>query len=126
MFEDLAGNALVLWKADVDIAKTKDAIKVYRINANGTTTEMPNVTVVVDKDNKDLTKLTINVDDARSTAYELDKNYYAEIKFLDQNSEVLNTVKAPFTLSIPALSKFLVKETVVFVPTSTGKAYMTT
>ena len=32
---------------------------------------MPNVTVVFDKDNKDLTKLTINVDDARSTAYEL-------------------------------------------------------
>ena len=126
MFEDLANNALVLWKADVDIAKTKDAIKVYRINANGTTTEMPNVTVVFDKDNKDLTKLTINVDDARSTAYELDKNYYAEIKFLDQNSEVLNTVKAPFTLSIPALSKFLVKENVVFGTTSTGKAYMNT
>ena len=124
MFEDLAGNALVLWKADVDIAKTKAAIKVYRINANGATTEMPEVIVTFDKDNKDLTKLTLNVNDAKTTAYELDKNYYAEIKFLDQNSEVLNTVKAPFTLSIPALSKFLVKENVVFGTTSTGKAYM--
>lgn len=45
---------------------------------------------------------------------------------MDQNSEVLNTVKAPFTLSIPALSKFLVKENVVFGTTSTGKAYMNT
>ena len=44
--------------------------------------------------------------------------------FKDDNGEVLNVVRVPFTLSIPALSNFLVKEQVVFGGTSNGKAYM--
>ena len=123
MFEDLAGNALVLWKADVTNNPT---IKVYRVESTGDV-EVPGLSnaVTFDKSTvKDITKLTLNVDAARTTVYELDKSYYAKIDFKDANGEILNTVKVPFTLSIPALSKFLVKENVVFGTTSTGKAYM--
>ena len=125
MFEDLAGNALVLWKADVTNNPT---IKVYRVESTGDVeeTSLSNA-VTFDKSTvKDITKLTLNVDAARTTAYKLDKSYYAKIDFKDANGEILNTVKVPFTLSIPALSKFLVKENVVFGTTSTGKAYMNT
>lgn len=123
MFEDLAGNALVLWKADVTNNPT---IKVYRVESTGDVEEtgLSNA-VTFDKSTvKDITKLTLDVDAARTTEYKLDKSYYAKIDFKDANGEILNTVKAPFTLSIPALSKFLVKENVVFGTTSTGKAYM--
>ena len=122
MFNDLKGNALTLWKADVSRAiKT-----VYRIDdAYGNKTVMSNVGVDFDKAAmKDITKVIIDVDNARIAKYDLDKSYYVEIKFLDGNNEVLNMVQAPFTLSIPTLSKFLVKENVVFGTTSIGKAYM--
>ena len=124
MFEDLAGSALILWKADVE----DKAITVYRVESTGDVVEASLANAVTfDKSAlKDITKLTLNVDAARTTAYKLDKSYYAKIDFKDANGEILNTVKVPFTLSIPALSKFLVKENVVFGTTSTGKAYMNT
>ena len=122
MFEDLAGNALVLWKADV----ADKAITVYRVESTGDVEEagLANAVTFDKAALKDITKLTLNVDPARTTEYKLDKSYYAKIDFKDVNGEILNTVKVPFTLSIPALSKFLVKENVVFGTTSTGKAYM--
>ena len=122
MFEDLAGSALILWKADV----ADKAITVYRVESTGDVVEtgLANAVTFDKSALKDITKLTLNVDAARTTAYKLDKSYYAKIDFKDANDEILNTVKAPFTLSIPALSKFLVKENVVFGTTSTGKAYM--
>ena len=122
MFEDLAGSALILWKADV----ADKAITVYRVESTGDVVEtgLANAVTFDESALKDITKLTLNVDAARTTAYKLDKSYYAKIDFKDANGEILNTVKAPFTLSIPALSKFLVKENVVFGTTSTGKAYM--
>ncbi|RJV19681.1 hypothetical protein DWY62_10290 [Bacteroides sp. AF26-10BH] len=125
MFEDLAGNALVLWKADVT---NTPAIKVYRVESTGDVEEIGLANAVTfDKSAiKDVTKLTLNVDAARTAEYKLDKSYYAKIDFKDADGEILNTVKVPFTLSIPALSKFLVKENVVFGTTSTGKAYMNT
>ena len=124
MFEDLAGSALILWKADV----ADKAITVYRVESTGDVVEagLANAVTFDKSALKDITKLTLNVDAARTTAYKLDKSYYAKIDFKDANGEILNTVKAPFTLSIPALSKFLVKENVVFGTTSTGKAYMNT
>ena len=124
MFEDLAGSALILWKADV----ADKAITVYRVESTGDVVEagLTNAVTFDKSALKDITKLTLNVDAARTTAYKLDKSYYAKIDFKDANGEILNTVKAPFTLSIPALSKFLVKENVVFGTTSTGKAYMNT
>ena len=122
MFEDLAGNALVLWKADV----ADKAITVYRVESTGDVEEagLANAVTFDKAALKDITKLTLNVDPARTTEYKLDKSYYAKIDFKDADGEILNTVKVPFTLSIPALSKFLVKENVVFGTTSTGKAYM--
>ena len=124
MFEDLAGSALILWKADVQ----DKAITVYRVESTGDVVEagLANAVTFDKSALKDITKLTLNVDAARTTAYKLDKSYYAKIDFKDANGEILNTVKVPFTLSIPALSKFLVKENVVFGTTSTGKAYMNT
>ena len=124
MFEDLAGSALILWKADVE----NKAITVYRVESTGDVVEagLANAVTFDKSALKDITKLTLNVDAARTTAYKLDKSYYAKIDFKDANGEILNTVKVPFTLSIPALSKFLVKENVVFGTTSTGKAYMNT
>ena len=124
MFEDLAGSALILWKADVE----DKAITVYRVESTGDVVEagLANAVTFDKSALKDITKLTLNVDTARTTAYKLDKSYYAKIDFKDANGEILNTVKVPFTLSIPALSKFLVKENVVFGTTSTGKAYMNT
>ena len=124
MFEDLAGSALILWKADVE----DEAITVYRVESTGDVVEagLANAVTFDKSALKDITKLTLNVDAARTTAYKLDKSYYAKIDFKDANGEILNTVKVPFTLSIPALSKFLVKENVVFGTTSTGKAYMNT
>lgn len=118
MFEDLAGSALILWKADV----ADKAITVYRVESTGDVVEegLANAVTFDKSALKDITKLTLNVDAARTTAYKLDKSYYAKIDFKDVNGEILNTVKAPFTLSIPALSKFLVKENVVFGTTSTG------
>ena len=124
MFEDLAGSALILWKADVE----DKAITVYRVESTGDVVEagLANAVTFDKSALKDITKLTLNVDAARTTAYKLDKSYYAKIDFKDANGEILNTVKVPFTLSIPALSKFLVKENVVFGTTSTVKAYMNT
>lgn len=127
MFEALGTNGTTLWKADVNAAKTTTTI--YEVDA---TTGKASVlaaekTIGVSYDNETLnkvTKVTINANDAATRAYSLANSYYAEIVYKNADGEVLNTLRVPFTLSIPALSKFLVKEQVVFGGTSNGKAYM--
>ncbi len=127
MFEALGTNGTTLWKADVNAVKTTTTI--YEVDA---TTGKASVlatekTIGVSYDNETLnkvTKVTINANDAATRAYSLANSYYAEIVYKNADGEVLNTLRVPFTLSIPALSKFLVKEQVVFGGTSNGKAYM--
>lgn len=123
MFDALGTNGTTLWKADV--VKVVEAT--YKVNAQtGKATQISNaITYSFDKTTlKDITKVTIDANVAAQTAYSLTDSYYKELTFKDDNGEVLNVVRVPFTLSIPALSKFLVKEQVVFGGTSNGKAYM--
>ena len=54
----------------------------------------------------------------------MDKEYYVLVSFLAENSDVLNTVKVPFTMNIPELSTFLVKQQGVFNGTNDGTAYI--
>ena len=123
MFDALGTNGTTLWKADV--VKVVEAT--YKVNAQtGKATQISDdITYSFDKTTlKDITKVTIDANVAAQTAYSLTDSYYKELTFKDDNGEVLNVVRVPFTLSIPALSKFLVKEQVVFGGTSNGKAYM--
>lgn len=123
MFDALGTNGTTLWKADV--AKVVEAT--YEVNAQtGKATQISDaITYSFDKSTlKDITKVTIDANAAAQTAYSLTDSYYKELTFKDAKGEVLNVVRVPFTLSIPALSNFLVKEQVVFGGTSNGKAYM--
>ena len=65
MFEDLAGSALILWKADV----ADKAITVYRVESTGDVVEagLANAVTFDKSALKDITKLTLNVDAARTT-----------------------------------------------------------
>ena len=123
MFDALGTNGTTLWKADV-----KSVVEAtYEVNAQtGKATQISDaITYSFDKTTlKDITKVTIDANVAAQTAYSLTDSYYKELTFKDDNGEVLNVVRVPFTLSIPALSNFLVKEQVVFGGTSNGKAYM--
>ena len=123
MFDALGTNGTTLWKADV-----KSVVEAtYEVNAQtGKATQISDaITYSFDKTTlKDITKVTIDANVAAQTAYSLTDSYYKELTFKDANGEVLNVVRVPFTLSIPALSNFLVKEQVVFGGTSNGKAYM--
>lgn len=123
MFDALGTNGTTLWKADV--ASVVQAT--YEVSAQtGKATKISDaITYSFDKSTlKDITKVTIDANAAARTAYSLTDSYYKELTFKDANGEVLNVVRVPFTLSIPALSNFLVKEQVVFGGTSNGKAYM--
>ena len=123
MFDALGTNGTTLWKADV--ASVVQAT--YEVSAQtGKATQISDaITYSFDKSTlKDITKVTIDANVAAQTAYSLTDSYYKELTFKDANGEVLNVVRVPFTLSIPALSNFLVKEQVVFGGTSNGKAYM--
>ncbi len=125
MFDALGTNGTTLWKADV--ASVVQAT--YEVSAQtGKATKISDaITYSFDKSTlKDITKVTIDANAAARTAYSLTDSYYKELTFKDANGEVLNVVRVPFTLSIPALSNFLVKEQVVFGGTSNGKAYMNT
>ena len=123
MFDALGTNGTTLWKADV-----KSVVEAtYQVSAQtGKATQISDaITHSFDKTTlKDITKVTIDANVAAQTAYSLTDSYYKELTFKDDNGEVLNVVRVPFTLSIPALSNFLVKEQVVFGGTSNGKAYM--
>ena len=123
MFDALGTNGTTLWKADVETVSEAT----YQVSAQtGRATQISNaITYSFDKSTlKDITKVTIDANVAAQTAYSLTDSYYKELTFKDANGEVLNVVRVPFTLSIPALSNFLVKEQVVFGGTSNGKAYM--
>ena len=124
MFTDLGTNNTALWKSDVESHK----VTVYRVKS-GTETEdtsISGVTVTFDKKElKDITKVKVSIDGA--TVLDHTKNYYALIEFYDEANTTgnkLNTVKAPFTISIPSLASLLVKEEAVFTGTTLAKAYM--
>ena len=119
MYADLGDN-LAVWKADVQ----NKIIKVYKVGKNGKEDEEVNdITVTFDKDAlSQITKLKVSLDDY-TKGYDITSSYYAKIQFTD-GRDVLNTVKAPFTLSIPALSDYLIKEQVVFGGTNNGTGVM--
>ena len=118
MFTELGADATVLWKADVHHSLSP----VFYDDEKGNQVAVSDVTVDFNKTTlKDITEVNIKLGNTRLA---LDKNYYAIVSFYDENNETLNSVKVPFTVSIPALSKFLVKEQVVFGGTTIGKAYM--
>ena len=119
MFTDLGENVAV-WKADVE----SKVVGVYKVGKNGEDDELvSDITVKFDNDDlSKITKLSVSLDDY-TKAYDINSSYYAKIEFKEGN-DVLNTVKAPFTLSIPALSEYLVKEQVVFGGTNNGTGVM--
>lgn len=123
MFTDLGENVAV-WKADVEYHR----VEVYKVGKNGEDDVLVSTgssDIIVKLDNDDLskiTKLSVSLDDY-TNAYDINSSYYAKIEFKEGN-DVLNTVKAPFTLSIPALSEYLVKEQVVFGGTNNGTGVM--
>ena len=138
MFTDLGTNE-ALWKSDV----TKATVELYQVGtaADGkdkqiTIPTAPNAIsfTVADKDGKDatsdLSKATQIIADfkqnwpATGDDYALDESYYVLVSFMDANNDVLNTVKVPFTMNIPALSTFLQKQQGVFNGTSDGTAYV--
>ena len=102
MFTDLGENVAV-WKADVE----SKVVGVYKVGKNGEDDELvSDITVKFDNDDlSKITKLSVSLDDY-TKAYDINSSYYAKIEFKEGN-DVLNTVKAPFTLSIPALSEYL-------------------
>ena len=137
MFTDLGTNE-ALWKSDV----TKATVELYQVGtaADGkdkkiTIPTAPAISfTVADKDGKDatsdLSKATQIIADFKQNwpaigdAYALDESYYVLVSFMDANNDVLNTVKVPFTMNIPALSTFLQKQQGVFNGTSDGTAYV--
>ena len=137
MFTDLGTNE-ALWKSDV----TKATVELYQVGtaADGKDKEITIPTApaisftVADKDGKDatsdLSKATQIIADfkqnwpATGDDYALDESYYVLVSFMDANNDVLNTVKVPFTMNIPALSTFLQKQQGVFNGTNDGTAYV--
>ena len=119
MFTNLGSN-LNKWKADVE-----DETVTYEVY-NKTTQKWEtagNMTVALDKAANQATKFTWKLSD-NTVAMKLGVQYRVVIEFKDKDGEVLSKLIQPITFSIPALSKFLVKEQVVFGGTSNGKAYM--
>ena len=136
MFTDLSNNA-ALWKADV----VKATIELYQVGTaadgkdkkitipSGTTFQIQDSkdTDVTAQNTADASKFVVNLAQnwpATDDDYALDKDYYALISFTDAAGDVLNTVKVPFGLNIPALSTFLVKQQGVFNGTNDGTAYI--
>ena len=135
MFTDLANNA-ALWKSDV-VKATTQLYQVGTDNGKDKLIDTPeNVTFqiqnkdngdVTNQDTKNATKFSANFAQnwpATGEDYALDKEYYVLVSFLAENSDVLNTVKVPFTMNIPELSTFLVKQQGVFNGTNDGTAYI--
>lgn len=119
MFTNLGSN-LNKWKADVE-----DETVTYEVY-NKTTQKWEtagNMTVALDKAANQATKFTWKLSN-NTVAMKLGVQYRVVIEFKDKDGEVLSKLIQPITFSIPALSKFLVKEQVVFGGTSNGKAYM--
>ena len=136
MFTDLGTNE-ALWKSDVTDAK----VQLYQVGtaADGKDKEISIPTsvslIVADKDKQNVTasgtsaatQIIANFTQnwpATGDDYALDESYYVLVSFMDANDDVLNTVKVPFTMNIPALSTFLQKQQGVFNGTNDGTAYV--
>ena len=135
MFGDLGNDASVLWKNDA----VKANVTYYRV-AEGS--EL--VDQVVDNDyifttffkSNDAQIVSVNdgtfanaglgatakvkVQVKHEASLNRNKQYYALVKFAREDGNVINTIKVPFTVSIPTLAELLKKEQVVFGGTADG------
>lgn len=126
MFDAMGGaNQVTLWKKDVK----RHEVVFYQVEEGKDPVEVADQNMfklAFDKDAlKDISKVTVNIADNKypERAY----TYYALVKFYDQGQgyeSLLNTVKVPFNISIPALSELLKKEQVVFGGTNNGTGVM--
>ncbi|NUK97894.1 hypothetical protein HUT37_03075 [Bacteroides sartorii] len=72
----------------------------------------------------DAASIKVNLNQEWPTNLAFDKEYYVLVSFKDSKGDVLSTAKLPFTVNIPELSTFLVKQQGVFNGTNDGTAYI--
>ena len=136
MFNTLGSDASVLWKNDVD----EVSVNYYRVKEGNELVdqEVVNSNLSVqffDANGAEVTAADENLGKAVSAkvnvkyeaALDRTKQYYALVKFyrtiVDENNtqrSQINTIKVPFTISIPTLVELLKKEQVVFGGTADG------
>jgi len=136
MFGDLGNDASVLWKNDI----VKAQVTYYRVaegnelvdqvvdNSNITTTFLKSDDAVIASVNSGVfsndalgATAKINVQVKHEASLDRTKQYYALVRFArESDGAVVNTIKVPFTISIPTLAELLKKEQVVFGGTSNG------
>ncbi len=92
--------------------KIKDMVSLVKSNGE-------NITNAVDA-----ASIKVNLNQEWPTNLAFDKEYYVLVSFKDSKGDVLSTAKLPFTVGIPALSTFLVKQQGVFNGTNDGTAYI--
>ena len=130
MFDTLGSDASVLWKNDVD----EVVVKYYRIKEGNELVDQEvinsnisvqflaaNGAVVTGADLGKAVNAKVNV--KHEASLDRTKQYYALAKFyrtIDGQRSQINTIKVPFTISIPTLAELLKKEQVVFGGTSNG------
>lgn len=104
--------------------------KQYGNNGTDGTSTIKNMVSLIKSDGKAITNVVdaasikVNLNQEWPTNLAFDKEYYVEVKFKDEKGDVLSTAKLPFTVGIPALSTFLVKQQGVFNGTNDGTAYI--
>lgn len=116
MFTDLGAN-LPLWKADV----ASSSVEYFKVKSGDETADTQitpsndgltlsflkaDKSVVIGNDLKDAVSVKVFVN--QEVQLEVGETYYALVKFTDavNDGDVLNTLKVPFTISIPAISDF--------------------
>lgn len=134
MFTDLGAN-LPLWKADV----ANSSVEYFKVKSGDETADtqiIPSTgglalsflkadkTVVTGNGLKDAVSVKVLVNQEVKLA--VGETYYALVKFTDavNGGDVLNTLKVPFTISIPAISDFFKPQAGVLVD-GVLNAYMT-
>ena len=143
MYEGMTTEQLNNWKEYVN----STSMKIYQVGAaaDGSDAEIENTyynsIALLDKDGGAMTVdklkkgelVTVKVDlsqkwpgtaSVTSTGkYSLDGEYYVLVKFEDSNSDVLSTVKLPFTLSVPTFNDIFVHQDGIWV-NEVAQAYM--
>lgn len=134
MFTDLGAN-LPLWKADV----ASSSVKYFKVKSGDETADIQIIpsnvgltlsflkadkTVVTGNGLKDAVSVKVFVN--QESQLVVGETYYALVKFTDavNGGDVLNTLKVPFTISIPAISDFFKPQAGVLVD-GVLNAYMT-
>ena len=137
MFTDLGNDASVLWKNDV----VKAQVKYYRVAEGNELVdqEITNshiTTSFLKADGNAIASVSTGLVEAalgatakvkvqvnHEASLDRTKQYYALVRFA-RESDVINEVKVPFTISIPTLAELLKKEQVVFGGTADGTAVL--